>query len=70
MPFPGTGKKSPLYTHGTQSEWRMQLQQENDTPAARPTLQPGQTTYYPRAYNAYIVEDSAGHATAHVEAVP
>lgn len=48
----------------------MQLQQRTDTPAARPTLQSKQTTCYLRAYNAYIVEDSAGRATAHVEAVP
>ena len=50
------------------SEWRMQLQQGSDTPAA--TLQSRQTICYPTAYNAYIVEDSAGRATAHVETVP
>lgn len=60
---------SPL-PHDTQSEWRMQLQQGSDTPAARPTLQPKTDHVLSWAYNAYIVEHSAGCATAHVEAVP
>lgn len=48
----------------------MQIQWGSDTLAARPTLHPRQTTCYPGAYSSYVVEDGAGDAAAHVEAVP
>lgn len=70
MPFARKGRKFPLYSHETQDGWRTQIQQGSDTPAARPTLQPRHSMCYPRAYSSYIVEDGAGDAAAHVEAVP
>lgn len=45
-------------------------QWESYIPAARPTSQLKQTTCYSGAYSSYVVKDSAGDTTAHVEAVP
>lgn len=69
MPFARKGRKFPLYSQ-TQDGRRMQIQRGSDTPAARSTLQPRQSMRSPGAYSSYAVENGAGDATAHVEAVP